>query len=113
MDAGRAVINPLIYAEVSVGYQTIEELEELLPPGDYECEPLSYLAGFAAGKARPRRYRRLPATDPRRPPLPYLLPDHQDHRPPDIPGRRCQVTSTESRHRTVRCPNSSYAPTIG
>jgi predicted nucleic acid-binding protein len=57
MDAGRAVINPLIYAEVSVGYQTIEELEELLPPGDYEREPLPYLAGFAAGKAF-LRYRR-------------------------------------------------------
>ena len=55
MDAGRAVINPLIYAEVSVGYQTIEELEELLPPGDYEREPLPYLAGFAAGKAFVRR----------------------------------------------------------
>ena len=57
MDAGRVVINPLIYAEVSVGYQTIEELEELLPPGDYEREPLPYLAGFAAGKAFVR-YRR-------------------------------------------------------
>jgi hypothetical protein len=57
MDTGRAVINPLIYAEVSVGYQTIEELEELLPPGDYEREPLPYLAGFAAGKAFVR-YRR-------------------------------------------------------
>jgi predicted nucleic acid-binding protein len=57
VDAGRAVINPLIYAEVSVGYQTIEELEELLPPGDYEREPLPYLAGFAAGKAFVR-YRR-------------------------------------------------------
>ena len=53
MDTGRAVINPLIYAEVSVGYQTIEELEELLPPGDYEREPLPYLAGFAAGKGVP------------------------------------------------------------
>ena len=57
MDAGRAVINPLIYAEVSVGYQTIEELDELLPAGDYEREPLPYLAGFAAGKAFVR-YRR-------------------------------------------------------
>jgi len=57
MDTGRAVINPLIYAEVSVGYQTIEELEELLPPGDYERETLPYLAGFAAGKAF-LRYRR-------------------------------------------------------
>jgi predicted nucleic acid-binding protein len=51
------VINPLIYAEVSVGYQTLEELEELLPASDYEREPLPYLAGFAAGKAFVR-YRR-------------------------------------------------------
>jgi predicted nucleic acid-binding protein len=51
MDAGRVVINPLIYAEVSVGYETVEELEELLPARDYEREPLPYLAGFAAGKA--------------------------------------------------------------
>jgi predicted nucleic acid-binding protein len=57
MDAGRVVINPLIYAEVSVGYQTVEELEELLPAADYEREPLPYLAGFAAGKAFVR-YRR-------------------------------------------------------
>lgn len=51
MDEGRAVINPLIYAEVSVGYQTVEELDELLPADGYEREPLPYLAGFAAGKA--------------------------------------------------------------
>lgn len=57
MDTGRVVINPLIYAEVSVGYETIEELEELLPASDYEREPLPYLAGFAAGKAF-LRYRR-------------------------------------------------------
>ena len=57
MDAGRVVVNPLIYAEVSVGYQTVEELEELLPAVDYEREPLPYLAGFAAGKAF-LRYRR-------------------------------------------------------
>lgn len=57
MDTGRVVINPLIYAEVSVGYQTVEELEELLPASDYEREPLPYLAGFAAGKAFVR-YRR-------------------------------------------------------
>ena len=57
VDAGRVVINPLIYAEVSVGYQTAEELDELLPASDYEREPLPYLAGFAAGKAFVR-YRR-------------------------------------------------------
>jgi predicted nucleic acid-binding protein len=57
MDVGRVVINPLIYAEVSVGCQGIEELEELLPAGDCEREPLPCLAGFAAGKAF-MRYRR-------------------------------------------------------
>ena len=57
VDMGRAVINPLIYAEVSVGYETVEELNELLPADGYEREPLPYLAGFAAGKAF-LRYRR-------------------------------------------------------
>jgi predicted nucleic acid-binding protein len=57
LDAGRVVINPLIYAEVSVSYQTIEELDELLPGSEYEREPLPWTAGFAAGKAF-LRYRR-------------------------------------------------------
>lgn len=56
-DNGRVVINPLIYAEVSVGYESIEELDDLLPAADFEREPLPYLAGFAAGKAF-LRYRR-------------------------------------------------------
>jgi predicted nucleic acid-binding protein len=51
MDSGRVVINPLIYAEISVGYDTVEELDDLLPASDYEREPLPYTAGFAAGKA--------------------------------------------------------------
>ncbi len=51
LDAGRVVINPLIYAEVSVGYSSVEELDALLPASDYEREALPYRAGFAAGKA--------------------------------------------------------------
>ena len=51
MDNGRVVINQLIYAEVSVGYQSVEELDEFLPARDYERESLPYRAGFAAGKA--------------------------------------------------------------
>jgi len=57
LDGGRVVINPLIYAEVSVGYSSVEELDDLLPAGDYQREPLPYRAGFAAGKAY-LRYRR-------------------------------------------------------
>jgi len=67
MDTGRVVINPLIYAEVSVGYETVEELEELLPADDYEREPLPYLAGFAAGKVFVR-YR--PGGGDKRSPMP-------------------------------------------
>jgi predicted nucleic acid-binding protein len=43
--------------KVSVGYETVEELDELLLASDYEREPLPYVAGFAAGKAF-LRYRR-------------------------------------------------------
>jgi hypothetical protein len=45
------VINPLIYAEVSVGFARIEELEQALPRADYRHDPLPYDAAFLAGKA--------------------------------------------------------------
>jgi predicted nucleic acid-binding protein len=48
---GRLVINPIVYAEVSVGYDTIEALDGALPREDYERETLPYPAGFLAGKA--------------------------------------------------------------
>jgi hypothetical protein len=67
LDAGRLVINPLIYAEVSVGYASVEELDELLSPSDFVREPLPYVAGFAAGKAF-LRYRR--AGGDKRSPMP-------------------------------------------
>jgi predicted nucleic acid-binding protein len=67
MDTGRVVINPLIYAEVSVGFETLEELDDLLPATDYERELLPFVAGFAAGKAFVR-YRR--SGDGKRSPLP-------------------------------------------
>lgn len=49
--AGPLVINPIVYAEVSIGYRRIEELEEALPPDLFRREPLPYEAGFLAGKA--------------------------------------------------------------
>ena len=51
------VINPLIYAEVSVGFESIEELEEALPPTMLQREALPWEAGFLAGKCF-RTYRR-------------------------------------------------------
>ncbi|MGR8009787.1 type II toxin-antitoxin system VapC family toxin [Streptomyces hypolithicus] len=50
-DEGDVVINPLVYAEVSVGFASIEALDAVLPPDDYSREQLPYEAGFLAGKA--------------------------------------------------------------
>lgn len=44
------VINPIIYAEVSVGYATIEALNAALPVSYYTRAPLPWEAGFLAGK---------------------------------------------------------------
>jgi predicted nucleic acid-binding protein len=48
---GGAVINPIVYAEVSVGFESIEELDEALPTTLVGRESLPYPAGFLAGKA--------------------------------------------------------------
>jgi predicted nucleic acid-binding protein len=45
------VVNPLIWAEVSVGFDRIEELDAALPASVYRRDPLPYDAGFLAGKA--------------------------------------------------------------
>ena len=43
-------INPIIFAEVAVGFDRIEELEEALPP-ELRREALPWDAAFLAGKA--------------------------------------------------------------
>ena len=50
-DNGRVVVNPIVYAEVSVGFDLIENLEHTLPATQFLREPLPYAAGFLAGKA--------------------------------------------------------------
>jgi len=44
------IINPIIYAEVSIGYTTIEALDAALPTAIYQREALPWEAGFLAGK---------------------------------------------------------------
>ena len=44
------IVNPIIYAEVSIGYTTIEALDVALPTTLYQREPLPWKAGFLAGK---------------------------------------------------------------
>ena len=45
------VVNPIIYAEVSVGYTRIEDLEAALPSALFRRDPLPWEAAFLAGKA--------------------------------------------------------------
>jgi predicted nucleic acid-binding protein len=45
------IINPIIYAEVSIGYATIEALDVGLPASLYQREPLPWDAAFLAGKS--------------------------------------------------------------
>jgi predicted nucleic acid-binding protein len=50
-DEGWLVISPIVYAEVSTGFDRIEELDDAVPEVDFEREALPYQAGFLAGKA--------------------------------------------------------------
>lgn len=50
-DQSILVINPIVFAEVSVGFDRVEDLEEALPPEIYRREPLPYEAAFLAGKS--------------------------------------------------------------
>lgn len=50
-DEGDLLINPIIYAEVSAGFERIEDLDDVLPAADFQREPLPYEAGFLAAKA--------------------------------------------------------------
>jgi predicted nucleic acid-binding protein len=44
------VINPIVYAEISVAYRSIEDLEDVVPADVFRREPLPYEAAFLAGK---------------------------------------------------------------
>jgi predicted nucleic acid-binding protein len=48
-DAGPVIVNPIVYAEISVRFERIEELEDALPE-QLEREALPWEAAFLAGK---------------------------------------------------------------
>lgn len=50
-EAGPLYINPIIYAEVSVRFSRIEDLDHALAPSDYRRVALPWEASFLAGKA--------------------------------------------------------------
>ncbi len=60
-DGFRLVINPIVYAEVSVRYSRIEDLDVALPTSMFSREALPYEAAFLAGKSF-LTYRRLGGT---------------------------------------------------
>lgn len=66
-ESSALAINPLIYAEVSIRFERIEELEDALREGDFLRLPLPWDAAFLAGKCFVRYRRRRGA---RRSPLP-------------------------------------------
>jgi hypothetical protein len=64
----RLMINPIVCAEVSIGYTTIEALDAAIPATLYRREPLPWEAGYLAGKCfvlyrRRGGLRRLPLPD--------------------------------------------------
>src|SRR5215471_14464276 len=61
------IINPIVFAEVSVGYKSIEAVNLAIPESLYEREALPWEAGFLAGKCF-AEYRRRGGT--RHSPLP-------------------------------------------
>jgi len=67
VDDGELVVNPIVYAEVSIGFDRIEDLDNALPAEAFRREPLPWEAAFLAGKCFVR-YRR--AGGARRAPLP-------------------------------------------
>ena len=50
-EAGPLVINPIIYAEISVRFSRIEDLDDALGPDDFRRAPVPWTAAFLAGKA--------------------------------------------------------------
>ena len=98
---GALLVNPVIYAELSIGFQRIEEVEAILKTTGVDIAEIPRRALFLAGKAfakyrarsgdkdrraapflhrRPCRGRRPWPFDPRYPPLPDLFSNHRpDH----------------------------------
>ena len=50
-DRYRLVINPIIFAEVSIRYSRIEELDAALPKAMFDREAIPYEAAFLAAKS--------------------------------------------------------------
>ena len=50
-DHGRLVLNPLVYAEVSLAFDRVEDLDAVLDGAAFERRALPWTAAFLAGRA--------------------------------------------------------------
>jgi predicted nucleic acid-binding protein len=102
-DESSLVINPIVYAEVSMSYSRIEDLEEAMPPEVFRRERLPYEAAFLAGKAY-LKYRKRGGA--RRSPLPdFYIGAHAA-----VAGFRL-LTRDDKRYRTYFPTVTLIAPT--
>lgn len=91
-DSARLAINPIVYAQVSIGFDRIEELDDALPADEFARLPLPWAAAFLAGKCF-IEYRRSGGA--RRSPLPdFYIGAHAA-----VAGMPL-VTRDEARYRT-------------
>jgi predicted nucleic acid-binding protein len=98
------VINPIVYAEVSTAYSTIEALDAALPAALYRREALPWEAGFLAGKCFVRYRRR---GGPRHFPLPdFYIGAHA------AIGRLALLTRDAARYRSYFPGVEIIAPPI-
>jgi predicted nucleic acid-binding protein len=101
-DRCRLVVNPVIYAEVSIRYSRIEELDAALPKTMFDREAIPYEAAFLAGKSF-LAYRRRGGT--RQSPLPdFFIGAHAA-----VAGYRL-MTRDAARYRTYFPKLSLIAP---
>lgn len=107
-DHDALAINPLIYAEVSIGFARPEELDAVLPERHFRRLPLPWEAAFLAGKCF-RSYRKRGGS--RRSPLPdFYIGAHAV-----VSGLRL-LTRDATRYRTyfpeleLIAPDSERAP---
>lgn len=49
-NAGRLIVNPIVYAEVAARFERIEDLEDALPAEYYDRQALPWEAAFLAGR---------------------------------------------------------------
>ena len=91
-DGAPLVINPIVYGEISLGYDTIEALNAALDVHQMRREPIPWAAAFLAGRAY-RAYRERGGTRT------SLLPDFYIGAHAAVAGYRL-LTRDPARYRT-------------